>query len=293
MVRHDGGLRGDKTASHLSDIGFNPMDQEEWKALVRHAAKSGEPLESRKGTHIRWSPGHGIELWVQVRLSKKKPELIGCVPHFSGTSRTRYGLEKMYHDPSIHTELDGSYHGYANPPGDDPRLGDYPLILDVPDFDLSWSRVVCPAIVEVQVAAFAHEVAFYPDEQAFDESQTEKPGFAAQSFIPSGTFLPGGGLVQPPKAEAIAAGRVLHEESLTNPETGRSFCHAKVETYGAELDVVADPEIVKGTPSPGGVAFGVFWLSGRIVGGAGFKSHRTEPAADVNRGFGRLFRGKG
>src|SRR5438876_10688309 len=82
MVRHDGGLRGDKTASHLSDIGFNPMDQEEWKALVRHAAKSGEPLESRKGTHIRWSPGHGIELWVQVRLSQKKPELIGCVPHF-------------------------------------------------------------------------------------------------------------------------------------------------------------------------------------------------------------------
>ena len=64
----------------------------------------------------------------------------------------------------------------------------------------------------------------------------------------------------------MIAGHVQHTEERSNPATGRRFHYLRVKTYGAvEVDVVADPTIVTGSPAVGGVVWGTFWLSGRLL----------------------------
>lgn len=75
---------------------------------------------------------------------------------------------------------------------------------------------------------------------------------------------------------------MLSTALLTNPATGARFLWAKVRTLGGEADVVADSEVLRGTVVEGGVVFGSFWLSGRLL----------EFGEGQTRGFwGRLFRG--
>ena len=63
----------------------------------------------------------------------------------------------------------------------------------------------------------------------------------------------------------IFNGHALEVMRLTNPDTQQEFHWARVRTLGGEFDVVADPEIVKGTITQGGVIGGSVWLSGWIT----------------------------
>ena len=60
-------------------------------------------------------------------------------------------------------------------------------------------------------------------------------------------------------------GIVLDSSVLVNPATGRAFQWARVRTFGGELDLVADPEVVTGAFVTAGVVTGSFWLSGRVT----------------------------
>jgi hypothetical protein len=117
-----------------------------------------------------------------------------------------------------------------------------------------------PAVTEVQLAAFAHTCACHADDEAFAASQDSDMRFAPESFIPSGTFDDG----DVASAIALFTGHVVETEELTNGWTGERFRWARVRTLGGEVDVVADPEIVEGTPIAGGVIEGTFWLSGQL-----------------------------
>jgi head-tail adaptor len=68
---------------------------------------------------------------------------------------------------------------------------------------------------------------------------------------------------------ALFTGRVLDTGELTNGWSGATFLWARVRTLGGEVDVVADPEIVTGDATVGGVAQGEFWMSGRLPSGQG------------------------
>jgi hypothetical protein len=247
--------------SHLSDIGFSiPADVEEFTRLTAHAAEQGEVIDSPRGYYIRWSPGAGAELWAQAN---KRRELIGCNPHFTGTSRIRAGITQP---PIIGTEspLSGSLYCWAGVTEDEPA-GGVPMVIDLPDLDLVRERIRLPAVVTMQVAAFAHHLNCYADDEEFHSSQAEGLKFAAESYIPSGTFTPDLKDREPPQAEAIFAGHILEAEIRTNPYTGQPFQYLSVRTLPGIVDVVADPAIVQGQPLIGGVAHGTFWLSGRIV----------------------------
>lgn len=65
-------------------------------------------------------------------------------------------------------------------------------------------------------------------------------------------------------AHAILTGRVLQTEVRVNELTGGGFRWASVMTLIGEIDVVANPAVVAGEPTAGGVVEGTFWLSGRI-----------------------------
>jgi hypothetical protein len=175
--------------------------------------------------------------------------------------------------------MDGHLSCWADPTDPDPASGQYPFLVDVPDFDAATDGLAVPAIGTMQIAAFARTLTCWPDEAAYTEAEEQRwagrgtgpdgqavKGFAAESFIPSGMFALDPSKPHTPKAEAIFTGRVLDTKPLVNPWTGRSFRHAVVKTLGGEFDVVADPEVVKGEPVAGGIVQGSYWLTGRWLG---------------------------
>ena len=246
--------------SHFSDIGFQVEAEEDFQQLALRAYDEGEALETGEGTYLRWSPGEGVELWLQLDL---EDNIIVVNPHFTGSSLLRVGLTRRI-DRSEETPLEGAFYAWANPQGNEPVSGDYPLVFDAPDYHLN-STLILPSIAEVQISAFAHELFSYESDEAYDAAQPGEFKFASESFIPSGTFTPEEGAIDPPLAEAIFTGHVLETLMITNPATDNEFIWAKVRTLGGEMDVVADPVLLNGPVVKGGVVSGSFWLSGRIV----------------------------
>lgn len=247
----------------MSSIGFPVSSKEEFHDLALRAAREGEPFEARGGSYARWSPGSGIELWAQVTRDGK---VVGINPHYSGGATTLVGLTSRV----VRRERspDDGFFGWASPRNQDPESGWYPFVFDAPDYELH-RDLTLPVIREVQLAAFAHEIRAYQSDEEYEEARRRGDrgtGLAAEAFIPSGLFKPGGEAIEPPQALAVLAGHVLEARLLSNPVTGASFQWARLRTYGAEIDVVADFEVIVGRTKEGGVLSGSFWLSGRIRG---------------------------
>jgi hypothetical protein len=184
-------------------------------------------------------------------------------PHYAGQSAVRVGLTARLPSGGP-SKLDGSFHGWADPAGDTPDTGCYPFVFDAPDYRLH-DELSLPARKEVQIAAFAHEIAAFETVAAYEASQTGDLKYASQSFIPSGLFTPAGDSTVSPQAQAIFAGHVLAAHEKINVLTRRAFYWALVETLGGAYDVVIDSNLLAGVPAVGGVISGSFWLSGRII----------------------------
>lgn len=138
------------------------------------------------------------------------------------------------------------------------------ICVDSPDFYLT--PLHPPEIVEVQLAAFAHELKLFETEAAYQsDGEKDQPRMAEESFIPAGLFKPGGSNIEPPEAYAVFTGRILETERRQNPVSGEPFYWAMVKTLGGRIDVVASPELVTTPIVKGGILSGSFWLSGRIV----------------------------
>ena len=106
-----------------------------------------------------------------------------------------------------------------------------------------------PCVTEVQLAAFAHELAVFADADAYAEANEgrELP-YAAESFIPSGLFVTGD---EPePAAEAFFTGTVLAARGRMNETTGDAFWWARVRTLGGEIEIVADPVLLPARSPP-------------------------------------------
>jgi hypothetical protein len=250
----------------MSDIGFRIKDNQDFMRFLTQAAQEGEVIPVGDGSYVKWSPGTGIELWVQL---DREHEIIGLNPHYSGRATLRIGLTKRVPRPQG-TLLDGAFYGWANPDEGEPETGEFPFVFDVPNYK-SYDDLKLPAIVAVQVAAFAHELQGFENETAFDESQAEDMNLAVESFIPTGLFIPKESS-EPPQAEAIFAGHILDTAILTNPATDADFLWARVSTLGGEIEVVADPEILEGSLVKGGIIKGSFWLTGRVLNPQVWKS---------------------
>lgn len=243
--------------SHFSAIGFPVKTREEFGDLALRAAEEGREIQMKQGFYACWSPGAGVQLWAQADPNR---QLIGCNPHFSGPGRVPVAVTAAL--PSDDYPLDGSFHAWAAP-GEKPEDGTYPFVFDAPDFRLAAEEDVYPRRAMVQVAAFAEELTCYPDETAFTQAKTgDRPGFAPESFIPSGLFVGEG---ERPRAAAVFTGRILHAERRANPVTGMEFYWLSVRSYGGVYDVVADPAFFQQPPVAGGIVQGSFWLSGRLL----------------------------
>jgi len=246
--------------SNFATIGLLVASREDLNALVNRVGPLAERLAAPSGEYFRWSDPSGAEIWLQMNAENK---LIGINPHYAGQSAVRVGLTDRLVSAGT-SELNGSFRGWADPAGDEPDTGSYPFVFDAPDYRLH-EELSLPARKEVQITAFAHEIAAFESAAAFEASQTMDLKYASQSFIPSGLFTPAGDSTARPQARAIFTGHVLAADEKTNMLTGRAFYWALVETLGGAYDVVIDSNLLPDVPAVGGVMSGSFWLSGRII----------------------------
>jgi hypothetical protein len=246
-------------ASHFSTVGLAIASQEEFSALIQRIGPLAEGLAAPGGAYFHWTDPSGAEVWIQV---DENDQLIGANVHYAGRSAVRVGLTARI--PSTGpSELDGSFHGWASPSGEAPDSGSYPFVFDAPDFRLH-DGLAMPAQAEVQIAAFAHDIAMFDSEAAFQAGQSGDFKYASQSFVPTGLFTPEGDASKVPQAHAIFTGHVVAAGEKINALTGHAFYYALVDTFGGNYDVVIDPSLLPGPPAVGGVVQGAFWLSGRI-----------------------------
>jgi hypothetical protein len=246
-------------ATHFSTIGLAVYTDPELLDLVERAMANAERFPTPHGTYLRWADPSGAELWIQLNAEN---ELIGVNPHFGGLSRVRVLLTHRLDtgSPSI---LDGRFHGWADPEkaeAETEQSGAYPFLFDAPDA-VCHAELALPAEVDIQVAAFAHDVQVYANAKAFDAAQTGDAWETSQTFIPTGLMKGGDGEL---RAEAAFTGHVQRSERRTNQLTATDFVWCLVSSTGGTFDIVADPELLPKPPAAGSVITGTFWLTGRI-----------------------------
>lgn len=250
--------------SNFSSIGFIVHTKEEFQTLVKFCFDNGQDIKCSDGAYYVYSDKSGAELYGQL---DDHNEVIGMNPHFRGKSERKVCLTATYSRPE--SELDGAFHCWADPENEnEPESGAYPFVFDVPDFK-TIGEIDYPKDFKIQLTAFAQEIDVYDDEQEFADKQNpigdgDKPlKFASQSFIPSGLFNEEEN--SSPQATGFFAGTIKEWKLLTNEKTKENFYWLLVETLGGEVDVVFDPKLTSKEPKVGGVAQGVFWLSGKLL----------------------------
>ena len=246
---------------HMSAIGFPVTSATDFTNLAVQATRSAKQNFSISGvgSYRLWSPGSGVELWPQLDQDNK---LMGLHPHFSGRARMQVQLEKRVVHPRD-TPLDGAFYAWANPHGGTTTNGDYPFCFDSPDYRVH-DNLKLPLEASVQLAAFPDLLYAYDDEKQMRSSGHWTKDMAPESCIPSGTFHPKSGVIDPPNPDIMFCGTVRETSKLTNPATGQQFYCALVRTLGGELDVVADSTIIIGTIKAGGIVGARSWMSGRL-----------------------------
>ncbi len=251
--------------SQFSAIGFAVSTGEDLAALASRVADRADTINAEGGQYLRWAPPSGEQLWLQLT---RKGDAMGMNPHFSGQSTVQAGLEARVTRPT-HTPLDATFLAWANPPDGSATGGDYPFVFDCPDAS-SYAGLTLPALVTLQMAAFAQQVSVYADEAAYEVARTtEGLSFESRAFIPSGLISPEGRPVEPPEPHALFVGHVIAAAERRNSVTGTPYWWALVDTLGGTFDVVIDPVLLPSQPQAGNILSGWFWLSGRIRNEAG------------------------
>jgi len=251
--------------SNLSDIGFPVQSEQDVNVLITETIKYVESIRCPNGFYLRFFDASGAEIYLQ---GNEQQELIGFNPHFAGKSRRKVGLTRAIERDS--SELDGGFHAWANPPENETESGDYPFVFDVPDFRMI-ENLQFPQICEIQLTAFAsNDFKIFADEKEYDDSQESKLKYASKSFVPSGLFAFDAedesidlSIVRP---IGVLTGEIKEFELKTNELSNEKFYWFLVDTFGGEVDVVADVKLIPNEPQIGGIVSGQFWLSGRING---------------------------
>jgi hypothetical protein len=252
--------------SNLSDIGFPVKSEQDVNKVIMDILNHLKPLPAPpRGYYFIFEDDSGAEIYMQTNPAQ---EIMGFNPAFAGKSIRKVGLMKMIERDT--SELDGAFHAWANSPDiENIEDGDYPFVFDAPDFRTK-DQIELPQIAEIQLTAFAsNDFEVFVSKKDFFASQDSEQKISTKSFIPSGlfSFNEKGESVEldPPQAHGILTGEIKEFQLRTNKFTGEKFYWFLIETYGGEVDVVADAGLIKDEPNVGGIVRGSFWLSGKII----------------------------
>lgn len=247
--------------SNLSDIGFPVKGEEDVNQLIMDVLPHTENIPCPRGFYLRFSDESGSEIYLQGNFDQ---EMLGFNPHFKGKSKRSVGITTLIERDA--SELDGGFYAWANPRVEkDEMTGDYPFVFDTPDFRTIPDMKI-PQIVDIQLTAFAsNDFQMFANEREFNESQKDTVKTASKFFMPNGLFEIKDEEIDLSVLRPIAtfSGEVKEFELKTNSLTGENFYWFLVDTFGGEIDVVADSKLVN-EPKIGGIIKGQFWLSGVI-----------------------------
>ncbi|TNE91871.1 MAG: hypothetical protein EP330_03995 [Deltaproteobacteria bacterium] len=237
-------------ATHMACLGCPVGTEQEYVDLAMSAAADAMRFECADGFYLRWADGAGAELWVQGAGD----ELFGMNPHFAGRGRMRVSLTTAV-ARADDSPLDGARHVWVDPT----EAGDglFPLVFDLPNARLAPERGLCT----VQIAAFAEQIACWPNEDSFHAAPAEL-ALAAEAFIPLGLWTDG-----EPGSTGLFTGRVLEVRRLRNALGGGDYFALLVKTLGGTVDVVTPCEGID--PDVGCIVKVEAWLSARVVTGLG------------------------
>ncbi len=248
--------------SNLSDIGFPVRGEQDVNEMIMQVLGNVVEIRCHNGFYLRFSDKSGAELYLQGNFDQ---ELIGFNPHFEGKSRRKVVLTTAIERDS--SELDGSFHAWANPSDESGESGDYPFVFNSPDFRAVHIHEF-PKTVDIQLSAFAsNDFKIFASAQDYYDSQESEPKFASQSFIPSGLFAAGENAevdLSTIHPIGIFTGEIKAFERRKNSLTNGDFYWFLVNTLGGEIDVAADAKLILEDPQIGGIVNGQFWLSGKI-----------------------------
>lgn len=252
-------------------VGLPVQGPEEYAAFLRVAGQAGEWVQTKRGYLIHWGPDQGVEFWGQADA---KRQLIGGSPHFIGSGRIRMAISRVI--PSSPPALDGIVVGMVDP-DERGEGGSYPVAVALSDFDVLRDLLEERGLVAVlQVVAFAESIHVYTDDADYD-ARAEVRGLATEAAIPIGTFRPDGSDIEPPQPRILFTGHIEQAELRHNSFGGAPFWVLSVKTLGGWFDVVADPQMVNGTPTAGGVVAGTFQLSAQLFPDERLASHKLPP----------------
>lgn len=257
-------------ASNLSTIGFHFANEEQFRdAMMACAADAGDVLDCPSGHYGIWTSPSGAQVWFHLkRTPAGEVEIFGLTPFFDGKSDVTLTIRRAIQRPGDNP-FEGSLESVIETqPGDA-----YPISFDAVDFALSGVEEL-PAKRRVRLSAFARDIAGYKDEASYYAAaeQGPPPVFAAQCFVPLGMFASeqneedGASAAPVQPALAYFTGRIVEHSRLVNEKTGHAFEWLMVETLGATLDVLADPQVIDGELCEGGTVAVNALLFGRILG---------------------------
>ena len=259
-------------ATHFDCIGFRVDSLNDFNTLVGMTAPLSKPVTAfARGTYLQFATPEGCEFWMQM---SPDGEIIGGHPHFAGTggpAAAGFALDLGQTTAGAGSALDGGLHGTM---AEEEGCG-CPVVFEVPDFQQHAAHLTLPVRARVQLVGFAEELSisasdeeFWAAQRAESEARTgDKSGrtMAPESFIPSGLFNLGGAAGAVPQARAVLAGHILAWQRRKNVLRDRPFYVLTIRTLGGCMDIVASDQMVLREPQVGGVVFGTFWLSGRIL----------------------------
>ncbi len=247
--------------NHMTTLGFQMQSEDDFLGLANRAYEQGTLMQTEQGAYMLLRAGGGAELWLQLN---REGVAIGMHPHFTGAGLMTIGIEaEARHEDA--NELDGTFYAWAGATPENPGHGLYAFMFDLPDRD-RYGPLAHPALRQVQLAAFAHEIAVFENAAAFERDQLERrPGslpLSPQSFVPQGLTEESGELI----STAQISGTVLRAGWVQNEVSGIYFQWALVRTLGGDIDVVADERLVgEREIQEGEILSGTFWLSGRLA----------------------------
>jgi len=246
--------------SHLSDIGFGFKNPNEFLEFVQQVVNldGNKGFTSPNGHYMLWETGNGVELWIHA---DKALQLNGCGIHFRGEGQIRAHVTQTF--IAGNTPLHGCLYGWLNPSDENnPYSGELPFASSVPNFDYIAEPLLRSPMVTLQIAAFVEkEIRCYMSDGAYHAVR-------GRSTAPSEVFEPDwskGDEPGEPSAMAVCGGRVLAVEMRTNPATNLPFYAILVKTRGGTIDMVADPESLRGRPVVGGIVQANCWLSAAVL----------------------------
>jgi len=244
--------------------GFNVESEEDIGILFSKILKSylTQTIKGEDVDYVVYQDPSGAEIWMTIQKNgRTTPNNID--PDYASSSTCEVYVEKeLVFDKDF---KEGGYYVWSNPEPDGKGLGDSPLVLNVPNFEVVRSKIKS-GNYKVAITAFARRVDYSVDEKEYFAKQDRKPIFAVGYFVPSGTFTDD----DPPKPLAMFSGTIKKVSLKKNGLGGRKFYAMTVDSLPGLMDVVCDASLFKVKPEVGGIIEGDFWMTGKFVLPRGF-----------------------